>query len=43
MAPVRTLGAVYTFADLSLPLGTQVKDYLAEATVGAGDTAAVHG
>jgi acetoacetate decarboxylase len=43
MAPVRTLGAVYTFADLSLPLGTQVKDYLAEATVSASDTAAVHG
>jgi acetoacetate decarboxylase len=31
MTPVRTLGAVYAVADVTLPLGTPVKDYLAEA------------
>jgi hypothetical protein len=31
MAPVRTLGALYAVADITLPLGTPVKDYLAEA------------
>ena len=33
MAPVRTLGALYAVADITLPLGTPVKDYLAEAEV----------
>ena len=33
MAPVRTLGALYAVADIALPLGTPVKDYLAEAEV----------
>ena len=31
MAPVRMLGAVYAVADITLPLGTPVRDYLAEA------------
>jgi acetoacetate decarboxylase len=31
MAPTRMLGAVYGVADVTLPLGTPVKDYLAEA------------
>jgi hypothetical protein len=31
MAAVRTLGAVYAVADITLPLGTPVRDYLAEA------------
>jgi len=31
MAPTRTLGAIYGVADVTLPLGTPVKDYLAEA------------
>jgi acetoacetate decarboxylase len=31
MAPVRTLGALYAVADITLPLGTPVRDYLAEA------------
>jgi acetoacetate decarboxylase len=31
MAPKRMLGAVYAVADITLPLGTPVKDYLAEA------------
>jgi acetoacetate decarboxylase len=31
LAPVRTLGAVYAVADITLPLGTPVRDYLAEA------------
>lgn len=34
MAPVRTLGAVYAVADITLPLGTPVRDYLAEAGAG---------
>ena len=33
MAPVRTLGALYAVADITLPLGTPVRDYLAEAQV----------
>src|SRR5256886_6565896 len=33
MAPVRTLGALYAVADITLPLGTPVRDYLAEAEV----------
>ena len=33
MAPVRTLGALYAVADITLPLGTPVRDYLAEAGV----------
>jgi acetoacetate decarboxylase len=33
MAPVRMLGAVYAVADITLPLGTPVRDYLAEAEV----------
>jgi acetoacetate decarboxylase len=33
MAPVRTLGALYAVADITLPLGTPVKDYLAAAEV----------
>jgi hypothetical protein len=33
MAPVRTLGALYAVADITLPLGTPVRDYLAEAPV----------
>lgn len=32
MAPTRTLGAIYGVADFTLPLGSPVKDYLAEAT-----------
>jgi acetoacetate decarboxylase len=32
MAPVRTLGALYAVADVTLPLGTPVRDYLAEAS-----------
>jgi acetoacetate decarboxylase len=31
MAPKRMLGAVYAVTDITLPLGTPVKDYLAEA------------
>jgi acetoacetate decarboxylase len=31
MAPVRMLGAVYAVADITLPLGTPIKDYLTEA------------
>jgi len=34
MAAVRTLGAVYAVADITLPLGTAVRDYLAEAGAG---------
>jgi acetoacetate decarboxylase len=31
MAPTRMLGALYAVADITLPLGTPVRDYLAEA------------
>jgi acetoacetate decarboxylase len=35
MAPTQVLGAVYGVADVTLPLGTPVKDYLAEAGAGS--------
>jgi acetoacetate decarboxylase len=38
MAPVRMLGAVYAVADVTLPLGTPVWDYLAEANAASEHT-----
>jgi len=37
MAPTRMLGAVYGVADVTLPLGTPVKDYLEEAEASKPD------
>ena len=37
MAPTRTLGAIYGVADVTLPLGTPVKDYLAETEASKPD------